>query len=95
MTWSTALGEKRLNMQSRVAISISGAYECVPVEVRARCTSNYPCHGGSRHHEGDKWNLHVGWQDREAVSAKARSTKPSSSEEMMQNNHFHPREGNY
>lgn len=59
MTRSTALREERLNMQSGVAISISGAYECVPVEVRARCISNYPCHGGSRHHEGDKWNLHV------------------------------------
>lgn len=59
MTRSTALGEERLNMQSWDAISISGAYECVPAEVRARCISNYPCHGGSRHRGGDKWNLHV------------------------------------
>lgn len=99
MTRSTALGEERLNMQSWVAISISGAYEWVPVEVRASRISNYPCDGGSRHREGDKWNLHVvltgGKTDREAFSAGALSTKPSTSGEMMQNNHFHLREGNY
>lgn len=81
-----------LNIQSEVAISISGGYKCVPVGVRICQISNYGGDGGSRHRGGDKYNLHVFLTSgrTERLSAGL-PRKPLTSEDMMQSNHLHLR----
>lgn len=92
VTQSKPPGDVQLNIQSEVAISISSGYKCVPVEVRICQISNYASDGGSRHREGDKYNLHVfltsGKTERLST---ALPRKLLTSEDMMQSNHLHLR----
>lgn len=92
MTQSTPPGDVQPNAQSEVAISISSQNKCVPVRVRICQISNYASDGGSRHQEGDKYNLHVFLMSgtTERLSA-ALPRKLLTSEDMMQSNHLHLR----
>lgn len=66
--------------------------KCVPVGVRICQISNYASDGGSRHREGDKYNLHVfltsGKTERLSTVLPC---KLLTSEDMMQSNHLHLR----
>lgn len=81
-----------MNIQSEVAISISGGYKCISDGVRICQLSNYASDGGSRHREGDKYNLHVfltsGKTERLSTVLPG---KLLTSEDMMQSNHLHQR----
>lgn len=82
----------RLNIQSEVAISISSGYKCVPVGVRICQISNYASDGGSRHREGDKYNLHVFLTSGKTERLSwVLPRKLLTSEDMMQSNHLHLR----
>jgi len=76
------------NTQSEVAISVSSGNKCVPVGVRVCQISNYASDGGSRHREGDKYNLYVFLT---SIETERLSTglprKLLTSEDMMQSNH--------
>lgn len=92
MTQSTPPGDVQLNIQSGVAISISGENKCVSAGVRICQISNYTSDGGSRHREGDKYNLHVFLMSgkTERLSTVLRR-KLLTSEDVMQSNHLHLR----
>jgi len=92
MTQSKPPGDVQLNIQSEVAISISSENKCIPVGVRIRQISNYACDGGSRHREGDKYNLHVFLMSGKTERlSTVLCRKLLTSEDTMQSNHLHLR----
>ncbi len=92
MTRSSTPRDVQLNIQSEVAISISGGYKCVPVGVRICQLSNHASDGGSCQREGDKYNLHALLTS--GKTARLSTVLPGkllTSEDMMQSNHLHLR----
>lgn len=92
MTQRMTPGDVQLNIQSEAAISISIKNKCFPVGERVCQISNYAWEGGSRHREGDKYNLHVFLMSGKTERlSTVLCCKLLTSEDMMQNNHLHLR----